>query len=92
MSMNTQNKADHQFAVGQLDDGSWLAYSDHAPYFCFAGPTDQHVIATADRALKFYHQTEGESEIEQIADIGRKTSLQTLHNVRLVDGDGCDVN
>lgn len=92
--MTTQTKPNHRFAVGQIDDGTWLAYSDHNPYFCFAGPTDFHVKATADEALKFYFQHEGPSQIEPLAKNRQRQSLQKLRNVRVVDGDGddCDVS
>ncbi len=49
----------HTFVIGRVDDGSWLAVSARAPYFCFKGDSSDMVTETANRALDFYFGNEG---------------------------------
>lgn len=49
----------HRFTAGVVDDGTWLAVSTRAPYFCFSGDSQSEVEDKANRALDFYFGTKG---------------------------------
>jgi len=47
----------HTIYTAQEADGTFFAVSTDTPRFCFAGPTEADVCATAERALEFYRKT-----------------------------------
>ena len=49
----------HHFTTGQVDNGTWLAISTRAPYFCLEGESQAEVEAKANRALDFYFGGKG---------------------------------
>jgi hypothetical protein len=66
----------HHFTVGRVDDGTWLAVSARAPYFCFQGESCDKVTDTANRALNYFFGRSG--IIAEVPERKRKKTLSTF--------------
>ena len=52
--MNEAHEKEH-FYVAELPNGTFVAASNRAPYFCFRDVSEEAVFAKVDAALTFYY-------------------------------------
>jgi hypothetical protein len=48
-------KLEHVVRTGQLESGSFAAYSSASPYFFFEADSEKAALSVATRALNFYY-------------------------------------
>jgi hypothetical protein len=77
----------HNFVVGQVDNGKWLAVSTRAPYFCLEGESESIVVDKANRALAFYFGVKADDgQLTRSEPKGKRAkSLSTFRKARKID-------
>ncbi|WP_192356974.1 hypothetical protein [Mesorhizobium mediterraneum] len=71
----TKDKKAHSFYTGETDQGEFLTVSAESPYFCFHSKSEEEGIATAKRALDFYHSASGSQVKKHISPSRRVTTF-----------------